>query len=187
MGTLRYTAITSLDGYVADAHGRFDWSEPDSPVFDAHIERLGDVSTEVLGRKTYELMRYWENEPADERWSDAEHEFARRWQELDKVVVSTTLTAAQVPGERFRVVGKLGLDGLRRLVEEAPGVVEIFGPTTAAPAIRAGLVTEFALFMVPKLVGGGLRALPEGVDLDLHLDDHHIFDNGVALLQYSRA
>lgn len=187
MGTLRYTAITSLDGYVADAQGNFDWSEPDSPVFDAHVERLADISTEVLGRKTYELMRYWETEPSDEQWSDAEREFARRWQALDKVVVSTTLTAVDLADGRFRLVETLGLTELRRLVEEAPGVVEIFGPTTAAAAIRAGLVTEFALFVVPKLVGGGLRALPDGVDLDLRLDDHRSFDNGVALLQYSQA
>ena len=89
-GTLGYTATISIDGYAADADGDFQWSAPGDDVFDFHVERMADVSAEILGRRTYELMRYWEAEPAGEAWSAAEHEFARRWQSLDIVVASST-------------------------------------------------------------------------------------------------
>jgi dihydrofolate reductase len=182
MGILNFTATVSLDGYAADADGDFQWSAPDSAVFDFHVERIAQVSTEVLGRKTYGLMQYWETDPTGEVWSAAEHEFARRWRAIDKVVASSTLTAAEIRSDRL--VSNLSLDELQRIVEAAAGVVEIFGPTVAAAAIRAGLVEQFQFFVVPKVVGGGLRALPDDVRLDLKLAEHRIFDNGTTYLRY---
>lgn len=184
MGTLTYTAILSLDGYVADADGDFQWSAPDDPVFAVHVERLADVSTEVLGRKAFALMQYWETDPEDEVWSPAEHEFARRWRGIDKVVASSTLTQGEIGSGRTRLVPDLSVTELKRIVDGAEGVVEIFGPTVAAAAIRAGAVDEFQFFIVPKVVGGGLRALPDGVRLDLTLAEHRVFDNGTAYLRY---
>ncbi|MEE8869902.1 MAG: dihydrofolate reductase family protein [Acidipropionibacterium acidipropionici] len=184
MGTLSYTATISIDGYAADGEGDFQWSAPDSDVFDFHLERMAKVSTEILGRKAYLLMRYWEQEPTDEQWTEAEHEFARRWQGLDIVAASSTLTAAELaPGHGL--VPHLDLDEIRRIVEDADGEVEIFGPTVAADAIRAGMVQDFGIFVVPKVVGGGLRALPDDVRLDLDLAEHRIFDNGTAYLHYT--
>jgi dihydrofolate reductase len=182
MGILNFTATVSLDGYAADADGDFQWSAPNSAVFDFHVERMARVSTEVLGRKTYGLMQYWETDPADEVWSPAEHEFARRWREIDKVVASSTLTAEEIGSDRL--VADLSLDELQRIVDDAAGVVEIFGPTVAAAAIRAGLVEQFQFFVVPKVVGGGLRALPGDVRLDLKLAEHRTFDNGTTYLRY---
>jgi len=182
MGILNFTATVSLDGYAADADGDFQWSAPNSAVFDFHVERMAHVSTEVLGRKTYGLMRYWEIDPTDEVWSPAEHEFARRWRDIDKVVASSTLSAEEVGSDRL--VADLSLDELQRIVDDAAGVVEIFGPTVAAAAIRAGLVEQFQFFVVPKVVGGGLRALPGDVRLDLKLAEHRTFDNGTAYLRY---
>lgn len=63
MGTLSYTATMSLDGCVADTEGDFQWSGPNDEVFQLHLDRMAEVSTEVLGRRTYQLMTYWEAEP----------------------------------------------------------------------------------------------------------------------------
>ncbi|NVN52925.1 dihydrofolate reductase family protein [Mycolicibacterium hippocampi] len=185
MGTLSYNAIMSLDGYVADASGDFQWSAPGGQTFAAHVDRMAEVSTEVLGRKTFALMQYWETDPVDEEWSPAEREFARRWRGINKVVVSSTLTPEEVESERVRLVPDLSLAELQRIVADAPAAVEIFGPTTAAAAIRAGLVDEFHIFVVPKVVGGGLSALPGDVRLDVTLARHQIFDDGTAHLRYS--
>lgn len=184
MGTLSYTATISLDGYVADIDGDFQWTAPSGEVFQSHVDRMDAVSVEVLGRTTYELMRYWEAEPEDGLWSAAEHEFARRWRRVEQVVVSSTLAHDDVASERTRLVPGLALAELEEIVRGAHGEVEIFGPTTASPAIRAGLVEDLRLFVVPKVVGGGLSAFPDGTRLELRLVEHHVFDNGVTCLHY---
>ncbi|UVE93922.1 dihydrofolate reductase family protein [Dietzia sp. B32] len=186
MGTLTFTATVSVDGYAADADGDFNWSAPSGEVFRFHVERLEPVVHEVLGRRTYQLMEYWQAPPEDDSWSPDEHEFARRWKSIPRTVVSSTLTVENLVSERDRLVPRLGLDTLRRIVDEAPGEVEIFGPTTAAEAIRAGVVSDFKLFVVPRVVGGGLRALPPDATLDLELVDHRVFENGTAYSHYRR-
>ena len=185
MGTLSYTATVSIDGFAADADGDFQWSAPGEDVFRFHIERMNDVSAEILGRRTYQLMRYWEAEPdpSEEVWGDEEREFARRWCELDLVVASSTLDEAEL-GADARLIRDLGLEEIQRIAAGATGEVEIFGPTTAAPAIREGLVRDFRFFVVPKIVGGGLRAIPEDARLDLELVEQRVFDNGAVLLHY---
>lgn len=184
MGVLNFAATISLDGYAADAAGDFQWTVPSDPVFDLHLERIAAVSTEVLGRKTYELMKYWEHFPATSEASEAERAFARRWQAIEKVAVSTTLTREDLASDRSQLVDELGLDQLQQIVDEAAGVVEIFGPTTAAEAIRAGMVGRFEFFVVPIVVGGGLEALPDGANLNLRLDEHRVFRNGLVYLRY---
>lgn len=184
MGTLSYVATVSLDGYVADAHGDFQWSGPNDEVFGVHLERMAEVSTEVLGRKTFELMRYWDNRGEDADVTEAEREFARRWRGIDKVAVSSTLTADELGPGPVRLLPNLDLAELQSIVDGAPGVVEIFGPTVASPAIRAGLVEDFHFFVIPMVVGGGLRALPDGARLDLALAEHRVFENGTAYLHY---
>lgn len=184
MGTLTYTATVSVDGYAADADGDFNWSAPSGEVFRFHVARLEPIAHEVLGRRTYALMEYWQSPPADESWSADEHEFARRWKAIPRTVVSSTLTVDDLTNDRDRLVPRLDLGTLRRIVDEAPGQVEIFGPTTAAAAIRAGMVTDFRLFVVPRVVGGGLRALPTDARLELELAEHRAFENGTTYLHY---
>ncbi len=184
MGTLSYAATVSLDGYVADADGDFQWSAPGGAVFAFHVDRMAEVSTEVLGRKTYALMQYWDTYSDDDDHPADEREFARRWQRIDKVVVSSTLTHDELGPGPVRLLPELSMGELQRIVASATGVVEIFGPTVAAAAIRAGLVEDFRFFVVPKIVGGGLRALPEGVRLDLALAEHKLFDDGTVYLRY---
>lgn len=184
MGVLNFAATISLDGYAADAAGDFQWTGPSDPVFDLHLERIAAVSTEILGRKTYELMKYWEHFPETPETSDAERAFARQWQTIEKVAVSTTLTSEDLASDRSRLVHELGLAQLQQIVDEADGVVEIFGPTTAAEAIRAGMVDRFEFFIVPVVIGDGLRALPNGVRLNLQLDEHRVFSNGLVYVRY---
>jgi dihydrofolate reductase len=184
MGTLAYVVTVSIDGYAADADGDFQWTAPTEAVFAVHLDRMAEVSTEVLGRRTYALMGYWDTYPDAEDRPVAEREFARRWRGIDKVVVSSTMTGEELTSDRARIVPDLSLVELQRVVERAKGVVEIFGPTVAADAIRAGLVDDFRFFVVPKIVGGGLCALPDDVHLDLSLAEHRIFDNGTPYLRY---
>lgn len=186
MGTLSYTATVSLDGFVADAEGDFQWSAPDDEVFRFHVERMRPVSHEILGRNTYELMRYWYSDPDENEWGPDEREFARLWRELNHVVVSSTLTADDLESPRDRVLPRLDPGELQRIVDEAPGQVEIFGPTTAADAIRAGMVSDFTFFVVPKVVGGGLAALPQWARQDLELVDHRRFGDTI-YMHYRRS
>lgn len=183
MGTLSYTATISLDGYAADATGDFQWSAPGEDVFQFNIDRFTTVSTEILGRKTYELMTYWESEPGGEEWGEQEHEFSRLWTGLDHHIASSTLDPATLP-KAYRHIRNLDLGTLKQIVSDAPGEVEIFGPTTATPAILGGLVSDFRIFIVPKIVGGGLRAIPDGANLDLSLVEHHPFDSGAVYFHY---
>lgn len=187
MGTLSYSTAVSLDGYVADASGDFQWSAPSEEIFAFHVERMAAVSTEVLGRKTYELMTYWNAVPSDDSWGPLEHEFSRRWQGIEHIVASKTMGTDDLDSEQDRLVQDLSLDVLEQIVQSAPGEVEIFGPTTASAAIRAGMVKEFSLFVVPKMIGGGLAAIPEGASLNLRLTQQRVFENGTAYLHYVAA
>lgn len=187
MGTLSFTVTMSLDGYAADADGDFQWTAPGEDVFDFHVERMDAVSTEVLGRTTYELMKYWEVEPAGENWGMAEREFARKWMLIDRVVASRTLKPTELGLGSPKVVRDLTLEELDRIVAEAPREVEIFGPTVAADAIRSGRVRDFRFFLVPRIVGGGLRALPAEANLSLELIERREFSNGAVLLHYQSA
>lgn len=117
MGSLSYTATISLDGYAADTNGDFQWSALTDEVFQFHVERMAAVSTEVLGPNTYLLMRYWETEPEAGDWGALEHEFARRWRDIDQVVASSTLTQNELASERVRVVPALGLSELKRALK----------------------------------------------------------------------
>lgn len=184
MGMLNYATAMSLDGYIADEHGNFDWAAPTEEIFAVHLARLAHVSTEILGRKTYALMRYWDAESVDEPWTQAERDFARDWPKIDKVVVSTTLSDDQLVTGRERLVRSMSLDDIRQIVHEASDVVEIFGPTTAAEAIRAGLVDRFEFFIVPVMIGGGLAALPSGVRCDVRLTQQRVFENGTVYVRY---
>ena len=184
MGTLSYTATVSLDGYVADADGDFQWSAPDAEVFRFHVDRMEAVAHEVLGRNTYALMEYWQNPPEGEEWGPDEQEFARRWQAIPRTLVSSTMTAAHLASDTDRLVPRLDPGTLRRIVDEVDGEVEIFGQTTAAEAIRAGMVSDFLFFVVPHVVGGGLRALPPDARLDLELAEQRVFGGGTVLLHY---
>lgn len=186
MGILNYAATISLDGYVADSSNDFQWAAPDEEVFAFHLARLSDVTTEILGRRTYQLMEYWEDPTQQAHMSSAELEFARYWQGVDKVVVSSTLSASKTVTDRVRLLRDLCLADIRRIVAATSGVVEIFGPTTAAEAMRACLVDRFEFFVAPIILGGGRKVMPKGAYRKLKLEHSKTFTNGTVYLRYGR-
>jgi dihydrofolate reductase len=182
MAKLIYSAITSLDGYVADEDGNFDWSAPDEDVhaFVNDLER--QIGTYLYGRRMYEVMVYWETAPTIPDASRVEQEYARIWQAADKIVYSRTLET--VSSARTRVERDFNPEAVRRLTGAAQRDVSVSGPDLAAQAIKAGLVDECHLFVNPVVVGGGNPALPSKVHLQLELLDEHPFGNGVVHLHY---
>ena len=180
MAKLIYTAITSLDGYVADEDGNFDWSAPDEEVhaFVNDLER--QVGTYLYGRRMYEVMVYWDTAPTDQ--PSVEQDYARIWQAADKIVYSKTLQTTS--SARTRIEHEFDPDAVRRLIAAAQRDISIGGPGLAGEAIKAGLVDECQLFVNPVVVGGGNPALPGNVRLDLELLDERRFGNGVVHLHY---
>jgi dihydrofolate reductase len=182
MAKLIYSALTSLDGYVADEHGKFDWATPDEEVhgFVNDLER--PVGTYLLGRRMYEVMRVWETAETFAGQSRAMQDYAEIWQAADKVVYSKTLEA--VSSARTRIERDFDPDAVRQMKASAERDLGVGGPDLAGQAIKAGLVDELHLFFSPVVVGGGHQALPDGVHLDLELLDEHRFGNGVVHVHY---
>jgi dihydrofolate reductase len=182
MARLIYSAITSLDGYVADEDGNFDWAAPDEEVhaFVNDLER--PIGTYLYGRRMYDVMRYWETAPTDPGRPSVMRDFAEIWQAADKIVYSRTLET--VSSARTRIEREFDPDGIRRLKESAERDITVGGPELAAQALGAGLVDELQLFVTPIIVGGGTRALPEGVRAEPELVDERRFAGGVVHLRY---
>ncbi|HWE65915.1 MAG TPA: dihydrofolate reductase family protein [Acidimicrobiales bacterium] len=182
MATLIYATNVSLDGYIEDTHGAFDWAPPNDDVFTASTALLRSVGTFLYGRRLYETMAVWETNPAIAEQSDLTADFARAWRAADKVVYSTTLAA--VPTATTGLERHFDPDAVRALKAEATSNLTIGGANLAARAFQAGLVDECQLFVWPMILGGGRPALPAGVRIDLELLDEHRFGNGVLQLRY---
>jgi dihydrofolate reductase len=180
---LIYSAITSLDGYVADESGKFDWAAPDEEVhaFVNDLER--PIGTYLYGRRMYDVMVFWETAHTLEGEGPVFQDYAELWQAADKVVYSTSLD--EVTTTRTRLERRFDPDTVRALKEGATRDISVGGPGLAAEALRAGLVDECHVFVNPVVVGGGTAFLPEGVRSDLELMDEHRFGNGVVHLHYS--
>jgi dihydrofolate reductase len=182
MGALIYLTNVSLDGYIEDEHGSFDWTEPDDEVFAFITDLVRPVSTYVYGRRLYETMAVWETDPALAAGSELSADFARVWQAADKVVYSSTLEAAATANTRL----ERGFDAesLRALKAEAAGDLTIGGANLATHAFAAGLVDECHLLIRPVLVGGGKPGLPSGIRADLELLDARQLGNSVVYLRH---
>jgi len=179
---LLYSAITSLDGYVADADGNFDWAEPDLEVHAFVNDRERPIGTYLYGRRMYEVMQAWETLGDEPEAPDVARDYATLWRAADKVVYSTTLGAT--PTSRTRLERSFDPDAVRAMKETAAADLGIGGPGIAAHALRAGLVDEISLYLNPIVVGAGTPALPAGFTTPLRLVDEHRFGNGVVYLQY---
>ena len=183
MAKLIYSVITSLDGYIEDKNGRFDWAQPDAEVhtFVNDLER--PVRTYLFGRRMYEVMVFWETAHTQTDLPSYEHDFAAMWQAADKIVYSSTLQ--EVASARTRIERTFDPETVRRLKATANGDLAVGGPGLASAAITAGLVDELHLFQTPVLVGGGKRAFPDNVFLKLELLMERRFRNGTVYLQYT--
>ena len=182
MAKLIYSAIMSLDGYIADEDGNFDWAAPDEEVhaFVNDLER--PIGTYLYGRRMYDVMRYWETAPTDASQQPAVRDYARIWQTADKIVYSKALATASTT--RTRIEKDFDPQAVRRMKATTSGDLSIGGAHLAAQAIRAGLVDEIHLFVGPIVVGGGTRALPDHARVKLQLLDEQRFRNGVVHLHY---
>ena len=182
MAKLIYSAIASLDGYIADEDGKFDWAKPDEEMHAFVNELERPVGTYLYGRRMYEVMVAWENVEllADER--PVIRDYAEIWQATEKIVYSKTLEAAS--SSRTTIERDFDPDAVRQLKLGAARDISVAGPNLAAQAIAAGLVDELHLFVTPIVVGGGTRALPDDVRVELALLDETRFANGVVHLHY---
>jgi dihydrofolate reductase len=176
---LIYSAITSLDGYIAGEDGKFDWAEPDEEVhrFVNDLER--PVGTYLYGRRMYEVMVAWET-VADQ--PPVIQDYAEIWQAAEKIVYSRTLEA--VSSARTRIERDFDAEAVRQMKAQAGRDISVGGPDLAAQAIKAGLVDEYHLFLTPIVVGGGKQSLPDDVRLKLELLDERRFGTGVVHLHY---
>ena len=175
----------SLDGYVADRDGNFDWAAPDEEVhgFVNDLER--PIGTYLLGRRMYETLQYWEDPPGLADEPPVIQDFAAIWRSADKVVYSKTLVNPSTA--KTRIEREFDPDAIRRMKAAASRDITVGGPHLAAEAIRAGLVDEYDLIVFPVVVGGGNRALPDDVRLQLELVDERRFRGGAVHLHYRQS
>jgi dihydrofolate reductase len=179
---LIYSAIASLDGYVEDGEGHFDWGTPDEEVHAFVNDLQRRVGTYLFGRRMYETMLYWETVPVDESVPDFVREFTNTWRASEKVVYSHTL--GSVSSARTRIEPNFEPEAIRRLKETESRDLAVGGADLAGQAIRAGLVDELQRFVVPVVVGGGKPWLPTGLHLDLELLETCRFSCGFVFLRY---
>jgi dihydrofolate reductase len=182
MANLIYSAIASLDGYIEDMDGNFDWAAPDEEVhrFINNLERT--AGTYLYGRRMYETLMVWETDPNLAADSPITRDFAEIWQAAEKIVYSKTLKT--VATRKTCIEPEFDPEAIQTLKITTERDILIGGPNLAAHAFRAGLIDEYHLFIVPFVVGGGKQSIPGNVRLELRLLDERRFDNGMVYLRY---
>jgi dihydrofolate reductase len=182
MAKLIFDAFTSLNGYVADEAGNFEWAELGDDVHAYINQRESRIGTYLFGRKMYETMAVWETPDALGDLNPAARAYEPIWHAADKIVYSTTLQS--VSSARTRLLPAFDPDVVRELKAGATKDIAIGGPTLAGHAVRAGLVDEYELLIAPVIAGGGTAYWPDGVPLRLELLEERKFDNGIVLVRY---
>ena len=182
MAKLIYATNVSLDGYIEDAHGRFEWTAPTDEVFSFITDLVRPVGAYLYGRRMYETMAVWEADPTLAAQSELRADFANVWQTADKIVYSTTLHAVSTANTRLE--RRFDPDSVRDMKTSAASDLTVGGPTLAAHAFNAGLVDECQLFIYPVLVGEGKPAFPSDARIQLELLEERRFGNGVVNLRY---
>jgi dihydrofolate reductase len=182
MAKLIYLSNVSLDGYIEDEHGRFDWTPPGDEFFAFITDLVRPVGTYLYGRRLYDTMAVWETDPALAAQSGLMADFANVWQAADKVLYSTTLDA--VSTAKTRLERNFDPASVRDMKASATSDLTVGGAHLAAHAFKAGLVDECHLFIHPVLVGGGKPALLSDIRADLELLDDRRLSNGVVYLRY---
>ena len=181
MAELIYATTASLDGYIADEDGKFDFAAPSEELHAYFNDLQRSVGTDLCGRRMYEIMRVWDTLPLADL-PPAEREFAELWRATDKVVYSSSLESVSAP--RTRLEREFDPQAVRAMKAAAGRDLSVSGAGLAAEAIRAGLVDRYVLVFSPTIVGAGTRALPDGVKLGLTLTAERRFADGSVLLEY---
>jgi dihydrofolate reductase len=182
MAKLIYISNVSLDGYIEDEHGSFNWTAPDDEVFAFITDLVRSVGTHLYGRRLYDTMAVWETDSALAAQSELMGDFADVWQAAEKVVYSTTLDA--VSTAKTKLERNFDPDSVRDMKASATSDLTVGGANLAAHAFKAGLVDECHLFIAPVLLGGGKPSLPSGTRAELELLDERRFNNGVVYLRH---
>lgn len=182
MANLIYVTNTSLDGYIEDKDGKFDWTTPSDEYFRFISNLIRDAGTYLYGRRLYESMMVWETDPSLAAESPLGRDFAEIWQAANKIVYSNTL--ATVSTRKTRLERTFDPEAIRQLKESVEQDILIGGAELAAHAFRSGLIDECHLFLIPIIVGGGKQSLPDNVRLELDLLEERRFDSGVIFLRY---
>jgi dihydrofolate reductase len=182
MAKLIFSAITSLDGYIEDEHGDFQWAAPDEEVHQFVNDLERPLGTYLYGRRMYETMRYWETAHTLAGQRDASSEYTQIWQSAEKVVYSTTLP--EVSTAKTRLERAFDPNAIAQMKATSERDIGIGGPGLAAHAFAVGLVDECQLFLTPVVVGGGKAALPDHERFDVELLDEKHFGSGVVYLRY---
>ena len=182
MAKLIYVSNVSLDGFIEDEHGSFEWTAPSDEVFAFITDLVRPVGTHLYGRRMYETMAVWETDPALAAQSELGADFAHVWQAADKVVYSTTLDTVSTANTRLE--RRFDPDSIRAMKAAASSDLAVGGPNLAAHAFEAGLVDECHLFICPVLVGRGKPSLPSELHTKLELLDERRFDNGDVYVRY---
>jgi dihydrofolate reductase len=182
MAKLIYVSNVSLDGFIEDEHGRFDWTQPDDEQFAFITDLIRPVGTYLYGRRLYEAMAVWETEPALAAQSELRADFAHVWQAADKIVYSATLTA--VSTAKSRIERRFDPNVIREMKGTASRDLMVGGANLAAHAFNAGLIEECHLFIGPAVLGRGKPSLPSELRAKLELLDERRFDNGVVYVRH---
>ncbi|RED55133.1 dihydrofolate reductase family protein [Cohnella lupini] len=182
MAKLKYAANVSLDGYIEDEQGNFDWTISDNEMYAFWTEFERPIGTYLYGRRIYETMVYWETASAGGDQPEVVRDFAQIWRATEKIVFSRTLEA--VSSARTRIEREFDPDRIRRLKESSGADLTINGPELAGQAMSAGLIDECHLLVNPIVLGGGKRALPDNLRMQLDLLGEHRFQCGVVHLHY---
>jgi dihydrofolate reductase len=190
MGKLMYLISTSLDGYVADENGNFDWAMPIEEVHAFVNDTVRNVGTALLGSKMYEVMKVWDDIPTEgtggamDGPSAAMNDYAKIWRGTKKIVYSTSLSEVAIANAT--IARKFDPEATKKLVANSDRDFDIGGPHLAAEAIRADIVDEYHQIIVPVIIGSGNYWLPKNVKVPLKLVDVHKFENGFVHLQYRK-
>ncbi|MGB8380386.1 MAG: dihydrofolate reductase family protein [Dermatophilaceae bacterium] len=182
MANLIYVTNVTLDGYIEDEHGDVNLFPIDDDVFTAYTDLLRSASTFLYGRRLYDTMSVWETNADLATASDLMADFAAAWQAASKIVYSTSL--AETSTAHTRIERRFDPAAVRDLKAAAGGDLTIGGADLAGQALKANLVDEVQLFVLPMIIGGGKPALPRGTRTALDLLDEHRFGNGVVRLRY---
>jgi len=191
MGKLIYLITTSLDGYVADKNGDFEWAMPSEEVHAFVNDIVRNVGTSLLGRNMYEIMKVWDTIPTEgtggpmDGPSEAINDYSKIWRAAKKIVYSTSLSDVTIANATIE--RSFDPSTIQKLVAESDKDFDIGGPHLAAEAIRADIVDEYHQIIVPQLIGSGNYWLPKDVESKLKLVDLRKFENGFVHLQYSKA
>ena len=177
-----YSAIMSLDGYIEDEDGNFEWAAPDEEVHSFVNDLERPVGTYLYGRRMYETMVYWETAQANSDELPCIRDFREVWQAADKIVYSRSLET--VSSAKTRIEREFDPRVIREMKASRERDITVGGPDLAAQAFKARLVDECQLFLTPVVVGGGKRSLPRNVRLELKLLGERRFRSGVVFLRY---